>query len=72
MVLAFDAFNETIKAAEESKKEREEIKAQLKILQANTSNLFKVLMGQEKENELKLYVWDEKKGGPIAAAEGLE
>jgi hypothetical protein len=29
-------------------------------------------MRQEKENELKLYVWDEKKGGSIAAAEGSE
>jgi hypothetical protein len=35
MVLAFDAFNETIKDAEERKKEREEIKAQLKILTAS-------------------------------------
>lgn len=57
MVLTFDAFNETIKEAEEAKKEREEIKAQLKILQANTSNLFKLLMEQEeKKNDLKLYV----------------
>ena len=47
-VLTFDAFNESIKEAEESKKEREEIKAQLKILQANTSNLFKILIVQEK------------------------
>jgi hypothetical protein len=39
----------------------------LRILQANTSNLFKVLMRQEKKkNELlKLYVWDEKKEGLI-------
>jgi hypothetical protein len=48
MVLTFDAFNESIKEAEESKKECEEIKAQLKILQANTSNLFKILIVQEK------------------------
>jgi integrase/recombinase XerD len=48
MVLTFDAFNESIKEAEESKTEREEIKAQLKILQANTSNLFKILIVQEK------------------------
>ena len=40
---------------------------ELKILQANTSNLFKVLMGQEKKKKnelLKLYVWDEKKEDP--------
>jgi hypothetical protein len=37
----------------------------LKILQANTSNHFKVLMGQKKKNALlKLYVWDEKKEDP--------
>ena len=72
IVLTFDAFNETIKEAEERKKEREEINAQLKILQANTSNLFKVLMGQEeKKNELKLYVWDEKEG-PTETAKVLE
>jgi hypothetical protein len=46
----------------------------LRILQANTSNLFKVLMGQEKKkNELlKLYVWDEKKEGLIQTAKALE
>jgi hypothetical protein len=54
--------------AEESKKEREEIKAQLKILEANTSNLFKVFMGQEKE--LKIHVWNEKEG-PILTAKSL-
>ena len=42
---------------------------ELKVLQANTSNLFKVLMGQEKKKKkknelLKLYVWDEKKEDP--------
>jgi hypothetical protein len=58
----------TIEAAE-SKKESEEIKAQLKILQANTSNLFKVFMGQEKE--LKIYGRD-RKGGPIATANMLQ
>jgi hypothetical protein len=42
--VTFDAFNETIKDAEEGKKEREELKAQLKTLQANTSNLFKVIL----------------------------
>jgi hypothetical protein len=42
--VTFDAFNESIKDAEESKKEREEMKAELKILQANTSNLFKVFL----------------------------
>jgi hypothetical protein len=47
---------------------------ELKILQAYTSNLFKVLMGQEKKkNELlKLYIWDEKKKGPIDTAKALE
>jgi hypothetical protein len=48
MVLTFDAFNESVEEAEESKKEREAIKAQLKILQANRSDLFNVLIGQEK------------------------
>jgi hypothetical protein len=55
--------------AEESKREREEIKAQLKILQANTSNLFKVFMGQEKE--LKIHVWNEKEG-PLPTAKLLQ
>jgi len=43
-------------------------------LQANTTNLFKVLMGQEKKkNELlKLYIWVEKKEGPIETAKALE
>jgi hypothetical protein len=50
---------------------------ELKILQANTSNLFKVLMGQEKKKKkknelLKLYVWDEKKEGPIETVKMLE
>ena len=42
--VTFDAFIEPIKDAEESKKERIEMKAELKILQANTSNLFKVFL----------------------------
>jgi predicted amidophosphoribosyltransferase len=54
-VLTFDAFNESIKEAEESKTEREEIKAQLKILQANTSNLFKILIWQEKRMILTVH-----------------
>jgi hypothetical protein len=44
---------------------------ELKILQAYTSNLFKVLMGQEKKNELKLYIWDEKKEGLQETAKAL-
>ncbi len=42
--VTFDAFIEPIKDAEESKKERIEMKAELKILQANTSNLFKLIL----------------------------
>ena len=42
--VTFHAFIEPIKDAEESKKERIEMKAELKILQANTSNLFKVIL----------------------------
>ena len=42
--VTFDAFIESMKDAEESKKERIEMKAELKILQANTSNLFKVFL----------------------------
>jgi hypothetical protein len=50
---------------------------ELKILQANTSNLFKVLMRQEKKKKkknelLKLYVWDEKKEGPTGTVKALE
>ena len=45
---------------------------ELKIVQAKISNLFKVLMGQEKKNELKLYRLDEKKEGPIETAKELE
>ena len=55
--------------AEEGKREREEIKAQMKILQANTSNLIKVFMGQEKE--LKIHVWNEKEG-PIPTTKSLQ
>lgn len=42
------------------------------MLRANRPNFFKVLMGQEKKNELlKLYVWDEKEG-PMETAKALE
>ena len=42
--VTFDAFIESMKDTGESKKERIEMKAELKILQANTSNLFKVFL----------------------------
>lgn len=46
---------------------------ELKILRVYTSNLFMVLMEQEKKkSELKLYVRDEKKKGPIQTAKVLE
>lgn len=44
----------------EKEKEFEEMKAQLTILQANTSNLLKVFVGYT--NELVIQAWDQDKG----------
>jgi phage FluMu gp28-like protein len=50
-------------------KEIEEMKAQMTILHANTSNLFKVFMGQT--NDLVVYAWN-KDEGPTETARAIE
>jgi hypothetical protein len=50
-------------------KEIEEMKAQMTILQANTSNLLKVFMGYT--NELVIHAWDQDKG-PMETAKAIE
>jgi hypothetical protein len=53
----------------EKEKEFEEMKAQMTILQANTSNLLKVFMGYT--NELVIQAWDQDKG-PMETAKAIE
>ena len=53
----------------EKEKEFEEMKAQMTILQANTSNLLKVFMGYT--NELVIHAWDQDKG-PMEIAKAIE
>jgi hypothetical protein len=53
----------------EKEKEFEEMKAQMTILQANTSNLLKVFMGHT--NELGIHAWDQDKG-PMETAKAIE
>jgi hypothetical protein len=62
----------------EREEEFEEVKARMEILQANTSNLFKLFIQQnaftdvEGENgELILYAWD-KENGPIETAKMIK
>jgi hypothetical protein len=45
------------------------MKAQMTILQANTSNLLKVFMGYT--NELVIHAWDQDKG-PMETAKAIE
>jgi len=53
----------------EKEKEFEEMKAQMTILQANTSNLLKVFIGYT--NELVIHAWDQDKG-PMETAKAIE
>jgi hypothetical protein len=53
----------------EKEKEFEEMKAQMTILQANTSNLLKVFVGYT--NELVIQAWHQDKG-PMETAKTIE
>lgn len=63
--IASNAMDSMMKDADNTKKELQAMKAQMAILQANTSNLLKVVMRYT--NELVIHAWNNEEG-PIETA----
>jgi hypothetical protein len=78
MVLTFDEYNETRNEAEQTKKEFDELKAKMEILQANVSSYFEYSMpsigsprSRTKEEPLQIISWNVESGSEGLIFSGL-